>query len=198
MQRPHPSDTNRSPRARPRTACCNMHVGYRDALELCDLYSRVKLRARSIAMNCTTSSDCPSALAWSPDAFIIGLIVALWICGGIVGIRACRRHTWTRVREAVVVAGSPCRMTESMFYESSTSGTSEIVCSNRACAGDDAGSCSVCLSDLIGSGDVTQLACGHCFHTACIKSWMVGRQCTCPICRDNSCETRVRLRGGAI
>ena len=47
--------------------------------------------------------------------------------------------------------------------------------------------CQICLME-IGSDKVTQLACGHVFHSHCIEEWLgcqskLGRDETCPTCR---------------
>ena len=44
--------------------------------------------------------------------------------------------------------------------------------------------CTICLEPL--SGDIRTLACGHKFHTACMRQWENrNHHCTCPNCREH-------------
>ena len=44
--------------------------------------------------------------------------------------------------------------------------------------------CSICLEAL--TGDIRTLACGHKFHTACMRQWENrNHHCTCPNCREH-------------
>ncbi|KAG6469960.1 hypothetical protein ZIOFF_070899 [Zingiber officinale] len=43
-------------------------------------------------------------------------------------------------------------------------------------------SCSICLQDFGTTTRVLAMPCGHLFHAACLKKWLV-RNCSCPLCR---------------
>ena len=42
--------------------------------------------------------------------------------------------------------------------------------------------CSICLNPVRKTRSVTELGCGHMFHSECIEKW---EQQTCPTCRDD-------------
>jgi hypothetical protein len=42
--------------------------------------------------------------------------------------------------------------------------------------------CSICLKEMDGK-TVTHTACGHTFHTHCLKKWRLVKN-TCPLCRN--------------
>ncbi len=42
--------------------------------------------------------------------------------------------------------------------------------------------CSICLDDYVGNNKITQLDCGHCFHSKCLTEWLF-RTNLCPMCR---------------
>ena len=42
--------------------------------------------------------------------------------------------------------------------------------------------CSVCLVDCESGENAVLLACGHCFHPQCIRSWLVKGKDSCPMC----------------
>ncbi|KAM7211724.1 hypothetical protein V8F06_012904 [Rhypophila decipiens] len=44
-------------------------------------------------------------------------------------------------------------------------------------------SCAICTEDLVDGSQVRSLPCGHCFHPACVESWLLGFSTTCPLCR---------------
>eukprot|EP00438_Fugacium_kawagutii_P028582 Skav221633 [mRNA] locus=scaffold2627:268128:268379:+ [translate_table: standard] len=45
--------------------------------------------------------------------------------------------------------------------------------------------CSICHDDMCHSSNVTQLPCGHHFHRACVKKWLVSGQPRCPLCNHD-------------
>ena len=42
--------------------------------------------------------------------------------------------------------------------------------------------CAVCLCDCLPGSRAVVLACGHAFHTQCVKEWVVKGRDTCPLC----------------
>ena len=48
--------------------------------------------------------------------------------------------------------------------------------------------CSVCLCDIESGESTVLLACGHHFHPACIKSWLVKGKDTCPLCNAKAMQ----------
>lgn len=49
-------------------------------------------------------------------------------------------------------------------------------------AADPAKSCGICLDDFVSGETVKCLPCGHTFHGACVRSWLI-RSSVCPACR---------------
>ncbi|KPI88543.1 putative zinc finger protein [Leptomonas seymouri] len=47
---------------------------------------------------------------------------------------------------------------------------------------DPSKACAICRDDFLTGENVTRLPCGHTFHGACVRSWLV-RVATCPTCR---------------
>ena len=47
--------------------------------------------------------------------------------------------------------------------------------------------CSICLLAIEGS--ISELECGHGFHSICIKEWL-SLKITCPICRQKTCSKK--------
>lgn len=45
--------------------------------------------------------------------------------------------------------------------------------------------CSICHDDLCHKSNVTKLPCGHHFHRACVKKWLVSGQPRCPLCNHD-------------
>lgn len=52
----------------------------------------------------------------------------------------------------------------------------------RAAPADAASDCSICLERCGAGGGLTQLRCGHVFHSACLQRWLRSRA-DCPYCR---------------
>ncbi|KAG5490176.1 hypothetical protein JKF63_00295 [Porcisia hertigi] len=50
-------------------------------------------------------------------------------------------------------------------------------------AADPTKTCGICLDDFVGGESVKSLPCGHTFHGACIRSWLI-RTAVCPTCRQ--------------
>merc|ERR1719498_2095090 len=42
--------------------------------------------------------------------------------------------------------------------------------------------CSICLAGSMGDEDITELPCGHLFHTKCIEPWLTECRNHCPMC----------------
>jgi hypothetical protein len=58
-------------------------------------------------------------------------------------------------------------------------------------ASEEGTSCCICLSDFEPEEVITELRCGHCYHEACIRTWLVQRDC-CPLrCHTGSVQQRV-------
>lgn len=55
--------------------------------------------------------------------------------------------------------------------------------------------CSVCLCGIKRRACAT-MACGHAFHSKCLRSWFRGRPLTCPLCRA-TCVEGLALVGGS-
>ena len=53
--------------------------------------------------------------------------------------------------------------------------------------------CAICL-ELLSSKQTHELDCGHSFHTGCQVEWFRRGQTTCPTCRKDNGETKIRLR----
>ncbi|XP_029127697.1 probable E3 ubiquitin-protein ligase ATL45 [Cajanus cajan] len=52
--------------------------------------------------------------------------------------------------------------------------------------GDDGGTCAVCLGDFEEGEELRTLPeCMHCFHVACIDTWLSNNS-SCPICRSSA------------
>lgn len=41
--------------------------------------------------------------------------------------------------------------------------------------------CSICMLDIEGGAEVTELKCGHIFHCSCIQTWIRTSRCGCPM-----------------
>eukprot|EP00928_Gymnodinium_smaydae_P043430 TRINITY_DN29096_c1_g3_i1.p1 TRINITY_DN29096_c1_g3~~TRINITY_DN29096_c1_g3_i1.p1 ORF type:complete len:716 (+),score=120.11 TRINITY_DN29096_c1_g3_i1:145-2292(+) len=54
-------------------------------------------------------------------------------------------------------------------------------------AEDMSDSCVICLDSMARSQRVARLPCGHCFHTRCIRRWLVDATC-CPLCKCSLVE----------
>lgn len=54
--------------------------------------------------------------------------------------------------------------------------------------------CPICLCDIKPRA-VARMACDHCFHSKCIRSWFSRRPLTCPLCRS-TCLEGMALLGG--
>lgn len=50
------------------------------------------------------------------------------------------------------------------------------------------GECPVCLCDIKRRAACATMACGHTFHSRCLRSWFRGRPLTCPMCRATCVE----------
>ncbi|ONM18703.1 E3 ubiquitin-protein ligase MBR2 [Zea mays] len=48
--------------------------------------------------------------------------------------------------------------------------------------------CCICQEDYVEGEDLGRLDCGHDFHTACIKQWLVIKN-LCPICKKTALDT---------
>ncbi|XP_031569319.1 E3 ubiquitin-protein ligase DZIP3-like [Actinia tenebrosa] len=48
---------------------------------------------------------------------------------------------------------------------------------------DDDDPCVICHDDMKSPIDTVTLECGHKYHNACIRKWLLGEQSTCPTCR---------------
>ena len=44
--------------------------------------------------------------------------------------------------------------------------------------------CPICLEDFKEGEPVKRLPCGHLFHAACVKEWIVDVRGVCPLCRQ--------------
>ena len=58
--------------------------------------------------------------------------------------------------------------------------------------------CPICLEDFKEGDPVKRLPCGHIFHAACVKEWVVEVRGVCPLCRQgiftkDACVSQVRL-----
>lgn len=47
-------------------------------------------------------------------------------------------------------------------------------------------SCAICTEDFVDGSRVRRLPCGHCFHPACVESWLLGFSTTCPLWYDTT------------
>ncbi|CAJ1037997.1 Ring finger domain/RING-like zinc finger/RING-type zinc-finger/Zinc finger, C3HC4 type (RING finger) containing protein, putative [Leishmania shawi] len=54
-------------------------------------------------------------------------------------------------------------------------------------AADPTKACGICLDDFVGGESVKSLPCGHTFHGACVRSWLI-RAAVCPTCRQPVAE----------
>ncbi|CBI21404.3 unnamed protein product, partial [Vitis vinifera] len=52
----------------------------------------------------------------------------------------------------------------------------------------DAETCCICLEEYADDDDVGKLDCGHEYHVACIKEWLVQKN-SCPICKNTALAT---------
>lgn len=43
--------------------------------------------------------------------------------------------------------------------------------------------CVICHEDMNATNNIVTLECGHRYHSACIRKWLLGEQSTCPTCR---------------
>ncbi|PNW71369.1 hypothetical protein CHLRE_16g651400v5 [Chlamydomonas reinhardtii] len=59
---------------------------------------------------------------------------------------------------------------------------------------DGADTCAICLCDFEEGERVKHLPCKHFYHIACIDTWL-GRDITCPLCKDNVLEAMRTLHG---
>lgn len=55
--------------------------------------------------------------------------------------------------------------------------------------------CPVCLGGMVSRSTACTLACGHSFHSACVRAWFRDRPLTCPMCRRTSLDG-IALLGG--
>lgn len=53
------------------------------------------------------------------------------------------------------------------------------------CEGGEEDSCAICLSEYEENDMIGIIECGHQFHAACIKGWLVCKN-VCPLCRDTA------------
>merc|ERR1712061_907763 len=42
--------------------------------------------------------------------------------------------------------------------------------------------CSICFSSYVEGDSIRKLHCGHHFHRDCVDPWLLGKQCSCPVC----------------
>ena len=45
--------------------------------------------------------------------------------------------------------------------------------------------CSICHEEMLANGSEAKLPCGHCFHKACVKRWLVAGHLRCPLCNSD-------------
>lgn len=57
--------------------------------------------------------------------------------------------------------------------------------------------CAVCLSGIAKRGQAT-MACGHAFHSKCIRAWFRQRPLTCPMCRATCLDGMALLGHGKL
>ncbi|GET93374.1 hypothetical protein, conserved [Leishmania tarentolae] len=56
-------------------------------------------------------------------------------------------------------------------------------------AADPTKTCGICLDDFVDGESVKCLPCGHTFHGACVRSWLI-RAAVCPTCRQSAAQMR--------
>lgn len=89
--------------------------------------------------------------------------------------------------EATLASGACCR------YRAAHQHCGERLCGLHERQRRTVVECAVCLTAVRRRGQ-TELACGHKFHSKCIRSWFRKRPLTCPMCRA-TCLEGVRLLG---
>jgi len=52
----------------------------------------------------------------------------------------------------------------------------------RSLGPDSVNMCAICISEIEGDDPITELPCGHCYHSTCVHSWL-RQSATCPMCR---------------
>ncbi|CAK9013504.1 Probable E3 ubiquitin-protein ligase XERICO (RING-type E3 ubiquitin transferase XERICO) [Durusdinium trenchii] len=62
----------------------------------------------------------------------------------------------------------------------------------HAVDGATAGQCSICLDEMQQDSKVVQLSCGHVFHKACVKKWLLTKRMTCPLCKQTPVAEKAR------
>lgn len=53
--------------------------------------------------------------------------------------------------------------------------------------------CSICHEEMLANGCEAKLPCGHCFHKACVKRWLVAGHLRCPLCNSDFGSDHVQL-----
>lgn len=51
--------------------------------------------------------------------------------------------------------------------------------------------CDLCLEDMEANSMFRQLPCGHLLHKACVDTWLISRDASCPLCRRTFYHLRV-------
>lgn len=63
-----------------------------------------------------------------------------------------------------------------------------------SCDGDEGGTCAVCLGEFEEGEELRKFPeCMHCFHVACIDTWLCSHS-SCPVCRSNATPSLEVLR----
>lgn len=141
---------------------------------------------RAVAERCVQSPSSGVWLCEGPDAWDALPIVAVAATAGLVAVlEALRMGFWKGALDKLhaLDVDSPAALPKV---------TLRVPAKRRPLRASEEGtSCCICLSDFEAEEVITELKCGHCYHEACITTWLYQRDC-CPLrCHTGSVRQRV-------